>query len=57
MTPYAALQNRLARGECVVLDGGVGSELVRRGVRWRVNGLRTDTATVAAVHGAARPAV
>jgi S-methylmethionine-dependent homocysteine/selenocysteine methylase len=35
-----------------VLDGGVGSELVRRGVRWRVNGLRTDTATVSAVHDA-----
>jgi S-methylmethionine-dependent homocysteine/selenocysteine methylase len=52
VTPYAALQNRLSRGECVVLDGGVGSELVRRGVRWRVNGLRTDTDTVAAVHHA-----
>ncbi len=35
-----------------MLDGGVGSELVRRGVRWRVNGLRTDTATVSAVHDA-----
>ena len=35
-----------------MLDGGVGSELVRRGVRWRVNGLRTDTPTVAAVHDA-----
>ena len=52
MTPYAALQNRLSRGECIVLDGGVGSELVRRGVRWRANGLRTDTAVVAAVHDA-----
>jgi S-methylmethionine-dependent homocysteine/selenocysteine methylase len=35
-----------------VLDGGVGSELVRRGVRWRVNGLRTDAPVVAAVHDA-----
>src|SRR6267378_1377917 len=52
VTPYAALQNRLSRGECVVLDGGVGSELVRRGVRWRVNGLRTDADTVANVHDA-----
>jgi S-methylmethionine-dependent homocysteine/selenocysteine methylase len=50
VTPYAALHNRLTRGECVILDGGVGSELVRRGVRWRANGLRTDSATVANVH-------
>jgi S-methylmethionine-dependent homocysteine/selenocysteine methylase len=35
-----------------VLDGGVGSELVGRGVRWRVNGLRTDATVVAAVHDA-----
>lgn len=34
----------------MVLDGGVGSELVRRGVRWRAHGLRTDTAVVEAVH-------
>jgi len=52
VSPYEALARRLSRGECLVLDGGVGSELVRRGVRWRVNGLRTDTAIVAAVHDA-----
>src|SRR6267378_8690599 len=50
--PYQALERRLSRGECIVLDGGVGSELVRRGVRWRVNGLRTDADTVANVHDA-----
>jgi len=52
VSPYDGLERRLGRGECILLDGGVGSELVRRGVRWRVNGLRTDTATVAAVHDA-----
>jgi S-methylmethionine-dependent homocysteine/selenocysteine methylase len=48
--PYAALRARLDRGEVVVLDGPVGSELVRRGVRWRQHGLRTDADTVLAVH-------
>jgi S-methylmethionine-dependent homocysteine/selenocysteine methylase len=50
MQPYAALRERLARGQTVVLDGGVGSELVRRGVRWRDHGLRTDGAAVQALH-------
>ena len=52
MLPYQALERRLSRGECIVLDGSVGSELVRRGVRWRANGLRTDADTVAKVHDA-----
>ena len=47
---YAAVRERLERGQTVVLDGGVGSELVRRGVRWRDHGLRTDAAAVQALH-------
>ena len=35
MERYAAVRERLSRGEVVILDGGIGSELVRRGVRWR----------------------
>jgi S-methylmethionine-dependent homocysteine/selenocysteine methylase len=34
----------------VVLDGGIGSELVRRGVRWRDHGMRSDAAAVQALH-------
>jgi len=30
----------------VLLDGGLGSESVRRGVRWRWHGLRTDADVV-----------
>ena len=48
--PYEVIRDRLARGRTVVLDGGVGSELVRRGVRWRDHGLRTDTAAVQELH-------
>jgi S-methylmethionine-dependent homocysteine/selenocysteine methylase len=50
MQPYQALRGRLERGESVVLDGPMGSELVRRGVRWRQHGLRTDADAVRAIH-------
>ncbi len=48
--PYEVIRDRLERGRTVVLDGGVGSELVRRGVRWRDHGLRTDTTAVQELH-------
>jgi len=47
---YTAVRERLSRGKTVVLDGGVGSELVRRGVRWRQHGLRTNASAVQALH-------
>ena len=50
MSAYEALRARLDRGEVVVLDGPMGSELVRRGVRWRQHGLRTDADAVLALH-------
>jgi S-methylmethionine-dependent homocysteine/selenocysteine methylase len=50
MDGYAAVRGKLERGEAVVLDGGIGAELVRRGVRWRGHGMRTDSSTVQAVH-------
>ena len=50
MSAYAVVPERLESGRTVVLDGGIGSELVRRGVRWRDHGLRTDTAAVQALH-------
>ncbi len=34
----------------MLLDGGIGSELVRRGVRWRWHGLRTDADEVQQLH-------
>jgi S-methylmethionine-dependent homocysteine/selenocysteine methylase len=50
MQPYEVVRERLSRGQTVILDGGVGSELVRRGVRWRDHGLRSDAAAVQALH-------
>jgi S-methylmethionine-dependent homocysteine/selenocysteine methylase len=47
---YEGIKNRLDRGEPVLLDGGLGTEVVRRGVRWRQHGMRTDADTVRVVH-------
>jgi S-methylmethionine-dependent homocysteine/selenocysteine methylase len=47
---YNELRARLDRGETLLLDGAMGSELVRRGVRWRKHGLETDADTVEALH-------
>lgn len=47
---YEAIQKRMKAGEPVLLDGGVGTELVRRGVRWRKHGLLTDAAAVEQLH-------
>ncbi len=48
---YDKVRRLLSEGSGVLLDGALGSELVRRGVRWRWHGLRTDAAEVQALHG------
>lgn len=48
--PYETIQQRLSRREAVVLDGAIGSEIVRRGVRWRQHGMRTNADAIRAVH-------
>lgn len=50
MTPYQRIRELLDDDVVVLLDGPMGSELVRRGVRWRWHGLRTDAAQVEALH-------
>jgi S-methylmethionine-dependent homocysteine/selenocysteine methylase len=50
MERYGLLRERIERGETVLLDGGIGAELVRRGIRWRGNGLLTDADAVGQVH-------
>jgi S-methylmethionine-dependent homocysteine/selenocysteine methylase len=50
MSGYTRLHDLLTSGGTVVLDGAMGSELVRRGVRWRWHGLVTDADKVQALH-------
>jgi S-methylmethionine-dependent homocysteine/selenocysteine methylase len=47
---YERVRERLAHGRTVVLDGGIGSVLVQRGIRWRDHGLRFDREAVRALH-------
>ncbi len=47
---YDRIRSRLRRREPVLLDGANGTELVRRGVRWRKHGLLTDAAAVKQLH-------
>jgi S-methylmethionine-dependent homocysteine/selenocysteine methylase len=47
---YQRIQEKLARGEMVVLDGGVGTEILRRGVYWRCHGLEQHPEAVRQVH-------
>jgi S-methylmethionine-dependent homocysteine/selenocysteine methylase len=50
LAAYDRIRERLKDGPGVLLDGAMGSELVRRGVRWRGHGLRTDAGAVRALH-------
>jgi S-methylmethionine-dependent homocysteine/selenocysteine methylase len=47
---YEAIRSRLQAGKPVLLDGALGTELVRRGVRWRKHGLQTDAEAVEQLH-------
>jgi S-methylmethionine-dependent homocysteine/selenocysteine methylase len=46
---YTTIKTKLSQ-DGVVLDGGIGSEIVRRGVRWRQHGLRSDADKVEEIH-------
>ncbi len=47
---YEQVRARLQSKRPILLDGALGTELVRRGVRWRKHGLLTDTAAVEQLH-------
>jgi S-methylmethionine-dependent homocysteine/selenocysteine methylase len=47
---YEQVRARLEKGQSVLLDGAMGSELVRRGVRWRKHGLLSNAAEVEQLH-------
>ncbi len=50
MSAYERIRTNLDGNRAVLLDGATGSELVRRGTRWRWHGLRTDPYLVEALH-------
>ncbi|MDP8921482.1 MAG: homocysteine S-methyltransferase family protein [Chloroflexota bacterium] len=50
MKPYDHVRRLLDADRTVVLSGPMGSELVRRGVRWRGHGMLTDADTVRSLY-------
>lgn len=47
---YEPIRAKLEKRQPVLLDGALGTELVRRGVRWRKHGLLTDAPAVQKLH-------
>lgn len=44
------MKQRLDRGELVLLDGGIGTEVLRRGVYWRCHGIERKPDVVRQIH-------
>jgi S-methylmethionine-dependent homocysteine/selenocysteine methylase len=47
---YQKLMDRLARGELVILDGGIGSEMLRRGVTWEGHKVESEPDAIRSIH-------
>jgi methionine synthase I (cobalamin-dependent) len=47
---YAAIHDKLARGEIVILDGAIGTEILRRDVTWADHQLLARPDVVRAIH-------
>src|SRR5437879_9730553 len=47
---YSRLKHRLGRGEIVILDGGIGSEMLRRGVTWEGHKVESEPDAIRAIH-------
>jgi len=47
---YLAIRNKLASKQTVVLDGGVATEVLRRGVYWRSHGIEQHPEVVRQIH-------
>jgi len=50
MSNYELIRSKLEKRQPVLLDAAIGSELVRRGIRWRKHGLLTDAPAVQQLH-------
>ena len=47
---YEPIRSKLEKRQPILLDGALGSELVRRGIRWRKHGLLTDAPAIQQLH-------
>lgn len=47
---YARLKDRLDRREIIILDGGIGSEMLRRGVSWEGHKVESEPDAIRSIH-------
>lgn len=47
---YSKLKERLGRREIVILDGGIGSEMLRRGVTWEGHKVESEPDAIRTIH-------
>ena len=47
---YDSLHSKLTSHEPVLLDGGIGTEVIRRGVRWRQHGIEDAPEVIRQIH-------
>jgi len=47
---YGNLHSKLASHEPILLDGGMGTEVIRRGVRWRQHGIEDAPEVIRGIH-------
>ena len=47
---YNAIREKLSAGRAVLLDGGIGTEVMRRGIRWRQHGIEDAPDTIRDIH-------
>ncbi len=47
---YAKLKDRLARREIIILDGAIGSEMLRRGVTWEGHKVESEPDAIRSIH-------
>jgi S-methylmethionine-dependent homocysteine/selenocysteine methylase len=50
MGAYERVRESLKQGRTVLLDGGIGTDILRRGVYWRSHGMERNPEVVEAVH-------
>ena len=47
---YEKLRDRLAGREIIILDGGIGSEMLRRGVTWEGHKVESEPDAIRSIH-------
>lgn len=47
---YDGIDSKPPSGSVIILNGGIGSEVIRRGVRWRQHGIEDASVVIQQIH-------